>query len=223
MSSNTAPAVAASSASATSASAASASTASGLPSYTPIQRRILGCLRVFLGEQAAPLYDAHGRSLQRLAAFCRDSSLAGCQELSTGLALAQALLAEAMSSAPVFDTPAAVTDFLKLHFAGQAYESFVVVFLDARHQLIVVEDVFRGTLTQTSVYPREILKRALHHNAAAVILAHNHPSGSTDPSRADEMLTETLRSTLSLIDVRVLDHLIIAGNGSMSFAQRGLL
>ena len=128
-----------------------------------------------------------------------------------------------MSSAPVFDSPAAVTDFLKLHFAGQAYESFVVVFLDARHQLIVVEDVFRGTLTQTSVYPREILKRALHHNAAAVILAHNHPSGSTDPSRADETLTETLRSTLSLIDVRVLDHLIIAGNASLSFAQRGLL
>jgi DNA repair protein RadC len=218
MSSNTAPAVARASA-----SAASASATSALPSCTPIQRRILGCLRVFLGEQAAPLYDAHGRSLQRLAAFCRDSSLPGCQELSTGLALAQALLAEAMSSAPVFDTPAAVTDFLKLHFAGQAYESFVVVFLDARHQLIVVEDVFRGTLTQTSVYPREILKRALHHNAAAVILAHNHPSGSTDPSRADEMLTETLRSTLALIDVRVLDHLIIAGNGSMSFAQRGLL
>ncbi|RYF59983.1 MAG: DNA repair protein RadC [Comamonadaceae bacterium] len=206
-----------------SASTASASAASALPICTPIQRRILGCLRVFLGEQAAPLYDAHGRSLQRLAAFCRDSSLPGCQELSTGLALAQALLAEAMSSAPVFDSPAAVTDFLKLHFAGQAYESFVVVFLDARHQLIVVEDVFRGTLTQTSVYPREVLKRALHHNAAAVILAHNHPSGSTDPSRADEVLTETLRSTLSLIDVRVLDHLVVAGTRSMSFAERGLL
>ena len=206
-----------------SASTASASAASALPICTPIQRRILGCLRVFLGEQAAPLYDAHGRSLQRLAAFCRDSSLPGCQELSTGLALAQALLAEAMSSAPVFDSPAAVTDFLKLHFAGQAYESFVVVFLDARHQLIVVEDVFRGTLTQTSVYPREILKRALHHNAAAVILAHNHPSGNTDPSRADQMLTETLRSTLSMVDVRVLDHLIIAGNASLSFAKRGLI
>ena len=116
MSSNTAPAAAA-------ATAISSSAASALPSCTPIQRRILGCLRVFLGEQAAPLYDAHGRSLQRLAAFCRDSSLPGCQELSTGLALAQALLAEAMSSAPVFDSPAAVTDFLKLHFAGQAYES----------------------------------------------------------------------------------------------------
>lgn len=128
-----------------------------------------------------------------------------------------------MSSAPVFDSPAAVTNFLMLHFAGQAYESFVVVFLDARHQLIVVEDVFRGTLTQTSVYPREILKRALHHNAAAVILAHNQPSGSTDPSRADEMLAETLRSTLSLIDVRVLDHLIIAGKAPLSFAQLGLL
>ena len=214
MSSKTAPA---------STAAPVAAVASTLPSYTPIQQRILGCLRVFLGEQAAPLYEAHGRSLQRLAAFARDSGLPGCQELSTGLALAQALLAEAMSSAPVFDSPAAVTDFLKLHFAGQAYESFVVVFLDARHQLIVVEDVFRGTLTQTSVYPREILKRALHHNAAAVILAHNHPSGSTDPSRADEILTETLRSTLSLIDVRVLDHLIIAGNASLSFAQRGLL
>jgi DNA repair protein RadC len=128
-----------------------------------------------------------------------------------------------MSSAPVLDSPEAVTDFLRLHFAGQAYKSFVVVFLDARHQLIVVEDVFRGTLTQTSVYPREILKRALHHNAAAVILAHNHPSGSTEPSRADEALTQTLRHPLSLVDVRVLDHLIIAGNRSLSFAARGLL
>jgi DNA repair protein RadC len=201
----------------------SSSTVSNASSYTAVQQRIVGCLRVFLGEQAAPLYDTHGRSLQRLAAFARDSSLPGCQELSTGLALAQALLAEAMSSAPVLDSPEAVTDFLRLHFAGQPYESFVVVFLDARHQLIVVEDVFRGTLTQTSVYPREILKRALHHNAAAAILAHNHPSGSTEPSRADEALTQTLRHTLSLVDVRVLDHLIIAGNRSLSFAARGLL
>jgi len=201
----------------------SSSTVPNVASYTPIQQRIVGCLRVFLGEQAGPLYEAHGRSLQQLVAFARDSGLPGCQELSTGLALAQALLAEAMSSAPVLDSPAVVGDFLRLHFAGQGFESFVVVFLDARHQLIVVEDVFRGTLTQTSVYPREILKRALHHNAAAVILAHNHPSGSTEPSRADEMLTQTLRTTLALIDVRVLDHLVIGGNRTLSFAERGLL
>ena len=180
---------------------------SDLIPYTASQQRIVESLRVFLGEQAAPLYEAHGRSLQQLVHFARDSQLTGCRHLATGLSLAQALLAEAMARAPVFDSPTAVSDFLKLHFAGQPFESFVVVFLDARHRLIAIEDLFRGTLTQTSVYPREIVKRALHHNAAAVVLAHNHPSGSTDPSRADEMLTQTLRSTLTLIDVRVVDHL----------------
>ena len=103
--------------------------------------------------------------------MCRKMTT-GCQSLVTSLELAQALLVEELTAPPVFDTPTAVADYLKLHFAGQTHESFAVLFLDARHALLAFEDMFRGTLTQTSVYPREVLKRALHHNAAAVILAH---------------------------------------------------
>jgi RadC-like JAB domain len=121
------------------------------------------------------LYDSNCRSLRQLARFARDSSLPGCQRFVSGLTLAQALLAEELSERPVFATPRAVADFLQLHFARQAHESFAVLCLDARHALLAFEDLFLGTLTQTSVYPREIIKRALHHNAAAVILAHNHP------------------------------------------------
>jgi len=95
--------------------------------------------------------------------------------------------------------------------------------MDARNRLIVSEELFRGTLTQTSVYPREVVKRALFHNAAAVIFAHNHPSGETEPSRADEMLTTTLKTTLALVDVRVLDHFVVAGNKALSLSARGLL
>ncbi len=116
-----------------------------------------------------------------------------------------------------------MTDYLKVHFAGREYESFVVLYLDAQNSLIEVEELFRGTLTQTSVYPREVVKSALRFNAAAVMLAHNHPSGSVTPSRADEHLTQTLKAALALVDVRVLDHLVIAGNNSLSFAETGLL
>lgn len=103
------------------------------------------------------------------------------------------------------------------------YEVFVVMFLDAQNRLIAAEEMFRGTLTQTSVYPREIVKRAIEHNAASVIFAHNHPSGNTTPSRADEQLTYTLKSALQLIDIRVLDHVIVSGNQSLSFAEHGLI
>lgn len=187
------------------------------------QRRIVEALRPILGAEADTLYEAHGRSLHKLAGFARDSSLPCCRRLATSLALAQALLAEEMTAAPVFDSPAAVSDFLKLHFAGQSHESFVVLYLDAQHRLIAVEDLFRGTLAQTSVYPREIARRALHHNAAALIVAHNHPSGAAEPSRADEALTSALNKSLALLDVRVLDHLVIAGNLATSLAQRGLM
>ena len=132
-------------------------------------------------------------------------------------------LAEQLHQRPAFATPDAVKDYLKLHFAGREYESFVVLYLDAQNCLIDVEELFRGTLTQTSVYPREVVKSALRHNAAAVMLSHNHPSGAVTPSRADEHLTQTLKAALTLIDVRVLDHLIIAGNLSLSFAERGLI
>ena len=190
---------------------------------TARQQRIVDALRPFFGPNADSLYEAHGRSLQKLTGFARRSALPGCHRLVTGLALAQELLVEELTSRSVFDSPKAVADFLKLHFAGQAYESFAVLYLDAQHALIAFEELFRGTLTQTSVYPREVLKQALHHNAAAMILAHNHPSGSTDPSRADELLTQTLRTALAMVDVRVLDHLIVSGGASLSMAERGLM
>jgi len=119
--------------------------------------------------------------------------------------------------------PKVVVDYLKLRFAGLGHEEFHVVFLDAQNKVIVTEPMFRGTLTATSVYPREVVKKALEFNAAAVILAHNHPSGLAEPSRADEMITDTLKRALTLIDVRVLDHIIAAGSNSVSFAERGLL
>ena len=187
------------------------------------QQRIVDALRPFFGAEADALYEANGRSLQKLTYFARQSTLPSFHRLVTGLALAQELLVEELTSGSVFDSPKAVADFLKLHFAGQPHESFAVLYLDAQHALIAFEELFRGTLTQTSVYPREVLKRALHHEAAAVILSHNHPSGSTAPSRADELLTKTLSTALSMVDVRVVDHLIVAGGSSLSFAERGLL
>lgn len=187
------------------------------------QQRIVDALRPFFGAEADALYEANDRSLQKLTYFARQSTLPSFHRLVTGLALAQELLVEELTSRSVLDSPKAVSDFLKLHFAGQPHESFAVLYLDAQHALIAFEELFRGTLTQTSVYPREVLKRALHHEAAAVILSHNHPSGSTAPSRADELLTTTLRTALSMVDVRVVDHLIVAGGTSLSFAERGLL
>jgi DNA repair protein RadC len=139
------------------------------------QQRIVDALRPFFGAEADALYEANGRSLQKLTYFARESSLPSFHRLATGLALAQELLVEELTSRSVFDSPRAVADFLKLHFAGQPHESFAVMYLDAQHALIAFEELFRGTLTQTSVYPREVMRRCLHHEAAALIMAHNHP------------------------------------------------
>jgi len=187
------------------------------------QQRIVEALRPFFGAEADALYEAHGRSLHKLTYFARQSALPSFHRLVTGLALAQELLVEELASRSVFDSPRAVSDFLKLHFAGQPHESFAVLYLDAQHALIAFEELFRGTLTQTSVYPREVLKRSLQHDAAAVVLSHNHPSGSAEPSRADELLTQALKAALLMLDVRVVDHIIVAGGRSLSFAERGLL
>jgi DNA repair protein RadC len=132
-------------------------------------------------------------------------------------------LEEEIRRGGVLSAPSAVRDCLRIHFAGREYESFVALFLDAQHRLITTEELFRGTLTQTSVYPREVVKSSLHHNAAAVIFAHNHPSGVAEPSKSDEQLTQALKQSLSLIDVRVLDHFIVAGAEVLSFAERGLI
>jgi DNA repair protein RadC len=132
-------------------------------------------------------------------------------------------LVEEIMHGDMLNSPATVRDYLRIHFAGREHESFVAIFLDAQHQVIVVDELFRGTLSQTSVYPREVVKAALHHNAAAVIFAHNHPSGVAEPSKSDELLTQALKQALSLVDVRVLDHIIVAGASVLSFAERGLL
>jgi len=122
-----------------------------------------------------------------------------------------------------FSSPEDVKAYLRLTIGDKPHEVFVVLFLDVQNRLIACEEMFRGTLTQTSVYPREVVLQALHHQASAVVLSHNHPSGSVQPSRADESLTQTMKTTLALIDVRVLDHIIVAPNAALSMAERGLL
>lgn len=137
--------------------------------------------------------------------------------------IARRALAQQLREAPMFDAPQKVKDYLALHLAGRGQEVFTVLFLDGQHRLLKCEDLFHGTLTQTSVYPREIARRALQLNAAAVVLAHNHPSGVAEPSRADEHLTQAVRAALQLLDVRVLDHLVVGQGQVVSFAERGLL
>lgn len=140
------------------------------------------------------------------------------------IASAMRILDERMrSNAPVFSTPALVKDYLRIHFAGLEHETFVVLFLSHDHRLIATDTMFRGTVAQTAVYPREVVKASLAHNASAVVFAHNHPSGVAEPSRADEYLTQTLKSALQLVDVRVLDHLVVGGTSVVSFAERGML
>jgi len=132
-------------------------------------------------------------------------------------------LLQQLSSGSALTSPAAVRDYLRLSIAGKEHEIFSVIWLDAQHRVIGAEDLFRGTLSQTSVYPREVVKHALKANAAAVIFAHNHPSGVAQPSQSDELLTRNLKEALALIEVKVLDHFIVAGNQALSFAERGLL
>jgi DNA repair protein RadC len=143
-------------------------------------------------------------------------------EIAAVVEMARAL-AEPLRAAPVFDAPNKVKDYVALHLGTRAQEVFAVLFLDGQHRLLRLEPMFHGTLTQTSVHPREVVRHALELNAGAVILAHNHPSGVAEPSRADEHLTQTLKSALHLVDVRVLDYLVVGQGTVMSFAERGLL
>ncbi len=124
---------------------------------------------------------------------------------------------------PLLTSPGAVRDYLRLRIGKREHEVFLGIWLDAQHRAIAFEELFRGTLTQTSVYPREVVKAALAVNAAAVIFAHNHPSGVAQPSQSDELLTRNLKEALSLVDVKVLDHFIVAGTAALSMAERGLL
>lgn len=144
-------------------------------------------------------------------------------ELAAVLEIARRTLTARLSEAPVFDSPQTVKDYLQLQLASKPHEVFAVLFLDTQHRLLAFEELFRGTLGQASVYPREVVKRALALNAGAAILAHNHPSGVAEPSRADEALTQALKAALALVDVKVLDHFVVARGSVVSFAERGLL
>lgn len=167
----------------------------------------------------AGLLHASGDDLRRIKGL----GPAKRAELLAVVELARRALAQQLREREVFGSPQAVKQYLQLHLAAKGHEVFAVLFLDSQNRLIALEELFRGTLTQTSVYPREVVLRALHHQAAAVVLAHNHPSGNVQPSRADEALTQTLKSTLGLIDVRVLDHVIVAPGAALSMAETGLL
>ncbi|MBK7356939.1 DNA repair protein RadC [Propionivibrio sp.] len=173
----------------------------------------------------------HFGSLNRLFSATRDefSAFPGMgpakfAQLQAVLEMSRRALVEEMKRGNAFSTPGTVRDYLRLHLAGLAHEVFLALWLDAQNCLIAAEELFHGTLTQTSVYPREVVKKALWHNAATVVFAHNHPSGVAEPSAADQTLTRELKQALALVDVRVLDHFIVAGqNQPLSFAERGLL
>jgi len=144
-------------------------------------------------------------------------------QFAAAIELSRRALHEELEKRNALTSPGAVRDYLRLALGHRDEEVFVCIWLDAQHKVIRIEEAFTGTLTQTSVYPREIVKAALARNAAAVIFAHNHPSGVAQPSQADELLTRNLREALALIEVKVLDHFIVAGNQAISFAERGLL
>lgn len=172
----------------------------------------------------------HFGSLNRLfaASLSEFSKLNGLgpakfAQLQAVMEMARRSLDEELKGGELLSSPQTVKQYLQLQLAKKAYESFTVLFLDVKNRLICCEELFRGTLTHTSVYPREVIKAALSHNAASVILAHNHPSGTPDPSAADRTLTQALKQSLGLVDVRVLDHFIVAGRHVYSFAEHGAM
>jgi DNA repair protein RadC len=144
-------------------------------------------------------------------------------QLQAVLEMSRRALHEEMRSGDALNSPGAVRDYLQLLLRTRQQEVFTAIFLDAQHRVIATEELFQGTLTQTSVYPREVVKRALAHNAAALIFAHNHPSGVAEPSDSDRLLTEALKQALQLVDVRVLDHFIVARAACLSFAEKGMI
>jgi len=173
-------------------------------------------------QAARDLLAQHG-SITAAIAAARDERTEQAARLVAAVELVSRALREKISNGSALNSPAAVREYLRLKLQPLGYEVFVCMFLDAQNRCIEIVEMFRGTLTQTSVYPREVVKAALKHNAGAVIFAHNHPSGIAEPSHADETLTVALKQALALIDVRVLDHFIVAGSGVISFAERGML
>lgn len=159
-------------------------------------------------------HEAPANSVQE----CDQRRFLACAEL-----MARALAARMRDPGDALQTPSAIRSYLQLKLGGRRVETFAVLWLDSQNRLIAYEELFRGTLCQTSVYPREVVKSAMQHNAAAVVLAHNHPSGSAQPSRADEALTHNLKAALALVDVRVMDHFIVTSDRAVSMAEMGLV
>lgn len=180
-------------------------------------------------DLARELLVRFGRVSRLLSATARELDAvpgvgaARCAQIAAVMELARRSLAEEMKVRDSLTSPAAVRGYLRLNMQDLGHECFFCVFLDAQNRVIAAEELFRGTLTQTSVYPREVVKHSLAHNAAAVILAHNHPSGVAEPSVQDQALTRTLADALGLVDIKVLDHFIVAPGACLSFAERGLL
>jgi len=172
----------------------------------------------------------HHGSLRRLleadcARFCRAPGLGQAKyvQLQACLEMARRHLHEALQRGDALHSPDDTRRYLRARLRDHPHEVFACLFLDTRHRVIRYEELFRGTIDGATVHPREVVRRALAHNAAAVILAHNHPSGVAEPSRADQQLTDRLRQALALVDVRVLDHLVVGDGEPVSFAERGLL
>ncbi|WP_244857080.1 JAB domain-containing protein [Aromatoleum bremense] len=180
-------------------------------------------LERFFGPEAEDVWESCSGSWTRVIGLAREPHTPAWAALACSLEILQRSFAEELAARDVLDSPALVAPFLRTFFAGRPYEIFVALYLDARHHLIRAEEAFRGTLTQTSVYPREIVRRAIELHAAAVIFAHQHPSGACEPSTADEALTQILKAALALVDVSVLDHFVVAGNATVSFAASGRL
>jgi DNA repair protein RadC len=187
----------------------------GIPGKTAVDlaREMIGEFGSLSGLLAA------GTALNRIKGL----GAAKSAQFIAALELARRSIDERLKQGSALTSPGAVRDYLRLALASRQHEVFVCLWLDAQHRVIAIEESFRGTLSQTSVYPREIVKAALAANAAAVIFAHNHPSGVAQPSQADELLTRNLKEALALIDVKVLDHFVVAGHQAISFAERGLL
>ena len=172
--------------------------------------------------QFGSLNGIYAASVQEIS-LVHGMGLSKYAQLQAVFEMSRRAISEQIRKKDVLSSPQQVRDYLVLKLANEPKEIFVVLFLDAQNRLIAMEELSSGTLTQTSVYPREVVKRTLHHNAASVMFAHNHPSGLAKQSHADEVITKELTKALALIDVRVLDHFIVAGNETLSFAEVGLL
>lgn len=195
------------------------------PNTPPMEtaERLMRNLTVIFGSQAQRIFDECNGQATTVIDRLRHASGPRWEILRAARAIHEEALLEVAANKPAFTDPRATQEFLKHYMSSRPYESFVLVLLSNRHRLIAVKDLFRGTIDGASVHPREVVREVLEHNAAAVIFAHNHPSGVAEPSLADELITRRLRDALALVDVRVLDHLIVSGSSCCSFASRGVL